>query len=95
MEKTNPTKDKTNSSIIKIINLHFIIAKIKKNQNRNIKIDDKIKIIDFAKKHNISKAARHYNLPKTNVSYWIQQTDDLLAYPNPKNKCILHPGVKP
>jgi len=38
MEKTNPTKDKTNSSIIKIINLHFIIAKIKNTQIEILKL---------------------------------------------------------
>lgn len=95
MEKIISTKDKTNFHILKIINLHFIIAKIKKYPNRNIKIDDNIKIIDFDKKHIISEAARHYNLPRTTVSYWMQQTEHLLACPNPKNKSTFHPGAKP
>jgi len=50
MEKTSPTKGKTNSHIIKIVNLHFIIAKIKKTQIEILKLMIKLKLMILLKK---------------------------------------------
>ena len=49
MEKTSPTKGKTNSHIIKIVNLHFIIAKIKKAQIEILKLMIKLKLMILLK----------------------------------------------
>ena len=62
--------------------------------NRNITISNKLKILDYANKCNISQATIHFILPRTTISYWNKQEKDLSNFDNPNNKKLYIKVVK-
>ena len=68
---------------------------MEKHIKRKFTIQEKIKIVEYAKNNTIHGASRKFECKRRSVRYWISQIDDLKMVKNKKTRNTLHHGKKP